>query len=129
MTYLKPYGRRIHVRPEAAKTLIQSNEANLIEKAVVIAVGTSVFNIRVGDIVLFTSFGVDSIDIDGERNYFLLDDDAFILAIERDVAEEPMQGAVAASVPTSPTMVSYTGGNMSDMSSTGFLSNPQRSRE
>lgn len=86
MSYLKPYGKRIHVRPEKAATLIQSTDTSLVERAEVIAVGPLVETIKPGDRLLFTSFGVDSIDIDGERNYFLLDDDAFILA--RYVDEE-----------------------------------------
>ncbi len=73
------------MRPEKERTVIQTSDANLVERATVIAVGPLVNpTIRVGQIILFTSFGVDSIDIDGERQYFLLDDDSFILATYAD---------------------------------------------
>lgn len=80
MSSLKPFGRRIHVRPEKQSTVIQTSDTNLVERAEVVSVGGSVHMIKPGDKVLFTSYGVDSIDIDGVRNYFLLEDDAFILA-------------------------------------------------
>lgn len=77
---IKPFGRRIHVQPKKQSTVIQTSEQNLIERGVVLAVGDDVKKIKVGDTVEFTSFGVDHTDIDGVRNYFLLEDDAFILA-------------------------------------------------
>lgn len=81
MNSLRPFGRRIQVRPEQAASVIRTPEANLVERAVVLAVGDEVSaRIKTGDTILFTSFGVDSIDLDGERHYFLLEDDAFILA-------------------------------------------------
>lgn len=80
MNSCKPFGRRIQVKPEQKASVIQTPEANLVEKATVLAVGGEVRHIKVGDVVLFTSFGVDSIDLDGERHYFLMEDDAFILA-------------------------------------------------
>jgi co-chaperonin GroES (HSP10) len=68
------------VKPEQIGGVIQTGETSLVERAKVIAVGDEVSKIKEGQIVFFTSFGVDSIDIDGERHYFLLESDAFILA-------------------------------------------------
>ncbi len=48
--------------------------------AEVIGIGPQVTTVAVGEKLLFTSFGVDSIDVNGTRHYFLLEDDAFILA-------------------------------------------------
>lgn len=85
---MKPFGRRIQVRPEQAEGVIQTADRSLIERATVLAVGDGVSDrIRVGDTVTFTSFGVDSVDLQGERHYFLLEDDAFILATERHGVE------------------------------------------
>ncbi len=84
MNYLKPFGKRILVRPEKQSTVIQTADSNLVERATVIAVGDGALFIEPGQTLLFTSFGVDSIDIDGERQYFLLEDDAFILATQHD---------------------------------------------
>lgn len=66
--------------PEKQVTVLQTSETSLVERGQVSSVGSEVKTIKPGDTVLFTSFGVDSIDVDGERNYFLLEDDAFILA-------------------------------------------------
>lgn len=119
MSYLKPFGRRIHVRPERASTVIQTSEANLIERAEVIAVGKLVREIMPGDRVLFTSFGVDSIDIDGVRNYFLLEDDAFILAV--DVEGEPMQGPMASQVSVREMLAGDPRGDMPNLSRAPLL--------
>jgi co-chaperonin GroES (HSP10) len=82
MTSLKPFGRRIHVRPEKAESVIKSQDASLVERATVVSIGPDVKVLKPGDRVLFTSFGVDSVDLDGERHYFLMEDDSFILATE-----------------------------------------------
>lgn len=70
------------MKPEQKESVIKTPDSNLVERATVIAVGPLVKAIDPGDVLLFTSFGVDSVDIDGERHYFLLEDDAFILAKE-----------------------------------------------
>ena len=79
---MKPFGRRIQVKPEQKESVIKTPDSNLVERATVIAIGPEVKGINPGDKLLFTSFGVDSVDVDGERHYFLLEDDAFILATE-----------------------------------------------
>lgn len=81
MKSMKPFGRRILVKPESQDTVIKNGETNLVERAKVLAIGPEVKNVKEGDTLLFTSFGVDSIDVDGVRHYFLMEDDAFILAI------------------------------------------------
>lgn len=77
-----PFGRRIHVRPEQKEGVIRTPDSNLVERATVIAVGSGVKSVKAGDRLLFTSFGVDSVDVNGTREYFLMEDDAFILATE-----------------------------------------------
>ena len=78
---MKPFGKRVQVKPEKQETTILAAETNLVERAEVVGIGDKVEYIKVGDRLLFTSFGVDSVDVNGERHYFLLEDDAFILAI------------------------------------------------
>lgn len=84
-----PIGRRIYIRPEQLKTVIQTTDKNnLIERGEVIAVGPEVrFNIKVGSRLLFTSWGVDKVVIDGEDCFFLIDSDEFILGIIREPEE------------------------------------------
>lgn len=81
---LQPFGKRIHVRPLTQDTVIRTSDNNLVERAEVLAVGDGVEKIKPGQKVLFTSYGVDSVDVNGVREYFLLEDDAFILAYEMD---------------------------------------------
>ena len=85
MNSLKPFGRRIQVKPEKSSSVIETADTNLVERAVVVAIGDKVETIREGMTVVFTSFGVDSIDLDGERHYFILEEDAFILAYSHEV--------------------------------------------
>lgn len=68
------------MKPEKQDTVIQTADTNLVERAEVIGIGEDVTTVSIGDRLLFTSFGVDSVDVNGERHYFLLEDDAFILA-------------------------------------------------
>lgn len=85
---LVPFGKRILVKPEKAGGLIQTSDTNLVERATVIVAGDDCENIwDEGTVVIFTSFGVDSVDINGERHYFLLEDDAFLLGYYEDDGE------------------------------------------
>lgn len=85
---LVPFGRRILVKPEKASTLIQTNDTNLIERARVVSHGQGCeYKWEEGEIVVFTAYGVDSVDINGERHYFLLEDDAFLLGFYEDDTE------------------------------------------
>ncbi len=71
------------MRPEQKESVIKTPDSNLVERATVLSIGDEVKTVKVGDRLLFTSFGVDSVDVDGERHYFLIEDDAFILATEQ----------------------------------------------
>ncbi len=79
---MKAFGTRIQIKPEQKESVIRTPDANLVERGEVISIGDEVKHVKIGDKLLFTSFGVDSVDIDGTRHYFLLEDSAFILATE-----------------------------------------------
>ncbi len=68
------------MKPREKKGIIQTTDTSLIEMADVIAIGPEVKHIAIGDTLLFTSFGVDSIDLGTDRHYFILENDDFILA-------------------------------------------------
>jgi len=76
---IKPFGKRIHIKPEAYKSAF-IGEVALVEKGEVLAIGDAVEKIKVGDTVLFTVFGVDKIKLEDQDYYFIMEDDAFILA-------------------------------------------------
>lgn len=77
---MTPYGRRIQIEPEQQENVILSEGDNLVERGKVVAVGDKVEFCEVGDTILFTSFGVDSVELDGTKYRFMLEDDAFLLA-------------------------------------------------
>lgn len=76
---IQPFGRRIYIKPEEQKTVIQSPDQKLIARGEVVAVG-DLCKTSVGDHLLFTTWGVDKVEIDGESYYFLIESDEFILA-------------------------------------------------
>lgn len=77
---VEPFGRRIYLKPEEAKTLIQSSDNKRIVRATVLAVGDECKTIKAGDTIIFTTWGIDEVDINGTTHYFLLESDEFILA-------------------------------------------------
>lgn len=81
MKKLKPMGRRIQIEPEESNLLIDTGTESLSERGKVIAVGKDCIFAKVGDTLLFTTFGVDTVTMpDDKKYYFLLEDDTFILA-------------------------------------------------
>ncbi len=52
-----PYYDKIVIKPLEEKTIIKSQDTNLLEKGEVVAVGRDVTFVKVGDIVYFESYG------------------------------------------------------------------------
>lgn len=77
---IKPFGKRIYIKPVKPDTLIQTTAAPVIEQGTVLAVGPDCKTIKEGDTIFFTTWGVDIIEVDGEKLYFLMETDEFILA-------------------------------------------------
>lgn len=77
---IEAFGRRIQIKPEEEKTLIQSENNSKIVRGIVLSVGPDVKVVEEGDTLIFTSWGVDEVDIDKEKYYFLVESDEFILA-------------------------------------------------
>lgn len=73
-------GRRMYIKPDKLKQIIQTATGeNLMEVGDVIAIGPEVSFCKEGDKILFTSWGVDKVTIDGEDYFFVLESDEFIL--------------------------------------------------
>lgn len=77
---MKAFGRRIYIKPEEEKTLLQTGSNTATVRGTVISAGPDCKVVKEGDVLLFTSWGVDEVNVNGEKFYFLLESDEFILA-------------------------------------------------
>lgn len=75
-----PFGNNILVKPHERETILKSAEGSLSEYGEVIDVGDDVKKIKVGDIIGFTIFGVNALEVDGKKAYLVPEMSEFILA-------------------------------------------------
>ncbi len=73
---IKPFGNNILIEPQQSKQLLGQS---LCEYGKVIAIGDSVSKIKVGDVIAYLVWGLNSIEVDGQKKYFVPEDDSFIL--------------------------------------------------
>lgn len=76
---IKPFGNQILVKPVEKKQILVSERQTLCEYGEVIAVGEEVREIKVGDTIGYTVWGINHLDIENERHYFIPEDSRFIL--------------------------------------------------
>ena len=77
----KPFGNNIWVKPIEKEQVLVSDRRTLCEYGEVMGVGKDVQEIKVGDIIAYTIWGLNSIDIDEKtRFYIVAEDSSFILA-------------------------------------------------
>lgn len=84
MKIKQPFGRRFAVQPFEKKQVLISDDGTLSEYGTVIAIGSKCEEIKVGDIVGFSVFGVEKLIIDDDKYYFLKEDDEFVLTTLED---------------------------------------------
>ena len=72
-------GRRLEIEVAKSDTLLQ-DEKNLIQKGEVVDAGPEAY-CKVGDIIIFNSWGLDKISVNEKEYYFILDTDEFVLSI------------------------------------------------
>ena len=72
-------GRRLEIQVAKSDTLLQ-DEKNLIQKGEVVDAGPEAF-CKVGDIILFNSWGLDKITINDKDYFFIIDNDEYVLSI------------------------------------------------
>lgn len=75
-----PYNRRILVEPEEHNSPIASDGDNLTLKGKVISTGEACTFVKPGDTIYFVDFGIDTVEVDGKKLRFMLEDDRFLLA-------------------------------------------------
>lgn len=82
---INPFGFNILIKPIEKKQILVSDQPSLCEYGEVIAVGNKVTEIKVGDTIGYTVFGINSLEIDGTKHYFVPETSEFILGtIELD---------------------------------------------
>jgi len=78
-----PYKDKIEVDPFKATKIIKSEEVSLIEMGKVVAVGSDVTFVKVGDILYFDSWGCSKTpEVDGKRHYLVAELSSVILGKE-----------------------------------------------
>lgn len=81
---ITPFGDRILVKPVEKAQVLVSDDGTLNEYGEVIAIGKDVKDIKVGDKVGFSVFGVEKLVIDDDKLYFIQESPEFLLAIIED---------------------------------------------
>jgi co-chaperonin GroES (HSP10) len=78
-----PYLTKIQVEPVKKDTMLMSDQKDYQEMGKVIAVGSKVKFVKKGDLLYFTSWGVDKTpEVDGKSYYVVEESSAFILGKE-----------------------------------------------
>lgn len=78
-----PFGSNILIKPTERKQVLLSEQNSLCEYGTVVAIGDEVQKIKVGDILGYTIWGVNRLEIDDTKHYFIPEDSKFILGFIR----------------------------------------------
>ena len=82
MIKIEPFGSNILVKPVEQKQVLVNQTKSLCEYGEIIALGHDLTNetfLKVGDIIGYTVFGINSLEINGEKYYFIPYTPEFIL--------------------------------------------------
>lgn len=79
METISPFGNQILVKPREKKQVLVADKRSLCEYGDVVAVGDSVEKIKVGDVIGYTIWGMNSLEINDVKYYFIPEDSRFIL--------------------------------------------------
>lgn len=79
MDKIKPFGSNILVKPHEKKQVLVADKGSLCEYGEVIAIGDLVQYIKVGDIIGYTVFGTNSLQINEKKHWFVNETSEFIL--------------------------------------------------
>lgn len=89
---IKPLFNQILVQPEEQKTILKA-ETSFLMYGTVLAIGDQCTQVKVGDTVCYTLWGLNHIEIDGTKHYFVPELPEFLLAI---LEKESVSGSVVA---------------------------------
>lgn len=76
---IEPFGDQILVNPIEKKSPFVSEQKLFCEYGTVVAVGQDVKSVKPGDTIGFTVWGLNHLEIDGKKHYFVQEDPRFIL--------------------------------------------------
>lgn len=76
---IKPFGRNVLVQPTERKQILVSDRKSLCEYGEVIAIGDEVKHVKIGDIIGYLVWGINSLEVEGKTYYFVPEDDQFLL--------------------------------------------------
>lgn len=79
MDTIKPFGNNILVEPVEKKQVLVSDQSPLCEYGKVISIGSDVEHIKVGDTIGFTVWGINKLEINDKKYYFIAEDARFLL--------------------------------------------------
>lgn len=78
---IQPFGDQILVKPIEKQQVVVSDEGTLSEYGEVIAIGSRVSEIKVGDKIGFSVFGIEKLMINEQKYYFIRESPEFLLCI------------------------------------------------
>ncbi len=76
---ITPFGNNILVKPIEKKQILVADKNSLCEYGEIIEVGSQVVYLKKGQIIGYTVWGINSLDIENERCYFIPETSEFIL--------------------------------------------------
>lgn len=76
---IEPLFDQILIKPVEEAGILVAEQRPLCEYGEVLSIGDEVQKVKVGDILAFTKWGTNSVEINGTKHYFLKEDSAFIL--------------------------------------------------
>lgn len=76
---ITPFGDQILIKPTEKKQILVSDTGSLCEYGEVIAVGDEVQKVKVGDTIGFLIWGLNSLEIENEKHFFVPESGGFIL--------------------------------------------------
>jgi len=74
-----PFGNNMLIEPVEKRQVLVSDRKSLCEYGKVVAVGSEVKEIKVGDTVGYLVWGISSLEIDGVTHYFVPESSEFLL--------------------------------------------------
>lgn len=77
---IRPFGINVLVKPVEKKQILVADKASLCEYGEVMAVGSECQHIKVGDVIGYTVFGVNSLEVNDEKYYLIPETSEFVLA-------------------------------------------------
>ncbi len=75
----EPLFNQILVRPIVEETTVLTDKRTLCEYGEVLAIGEDCKRVKVGDMVAFTIWGLNSVHIDDEQHYLVQENPDFLL--------------------------------------------------